>query len=83
MSDQDSKEILEIVKRKRYSNKENGEDPKITGIFFIDELNWTVWIDGVAYYSIGQKEGFSIDEVSENNVVLMMNDGTRRDISVE
>jgi hypothetical protein len=82
MTDKESEKVLSIAKQKNQKSfKRCGH--KISGIFFVDDSTWTVWIDNVPYSSIGQKEEFSIDEVSEEKVVLTTNDGFTLDIYVD
>lgn len=84
MTVDESNNILEMTSKKKSSDseKKSETDFKISGIFYIDTDNWTVWINDIAYSSIGQQKNFSIDEVSENYVVLTMNDGVTLNLSI-
>ena len=80
MSDDESKKILSMLTE----NKKTASDSlKVTGIVFIDESNWIVWINNKPYSSIGENGDFSIDEVSECEVVITQNDGKTITLSVE
>ncbi|MDR2667403.1 MAG: hypothetical protein LBB34_04840 [Holosporales bacterium] len=80
-TDEETDQILKILKKSKNDNSET-KALNVSGIFYIDNLNWTIWIDGIPYSSIGQKKDFSIDEVSEDAVVLTMPDGKTIEISV-
>ncbi len=82
MNIEDSEKAILMAQQKKKVQKINNEHLKVSGIFFIDESNWTVWINDESYSSIGQKEDFSIDEVSENNVILTTSEGNTLEISV-
>lgn len=82
MNIEDSKKSIFMAKQKKKLKKTNSKNFKVSGIFFIDELNWTAWINDEVYSSIGQKGDFSIDEVSENSVILTTSDGDTIEISV-
>ncbi|MDR1609431.1 MAG: hypothetical protein LBR78_01070 [Holosporales bacterium] len=73
--------VLHSVKKCKVTPHANGS-VKLSGILYIDEDHWTVWIDDVPYSSIGQKDKFSIDEVTEDGVLLTMEDGSTIIISV-
>jgi hypothetical protein len=80
-TDEETSKILKILK----INENNNSKRKIlnvSGIFYVDNFNWVIWINGTPYSSVGQKRDFSIDEVSENFVVLTMPDGETVEISV-
>ncbi|MDR2458759.1 MAG: hypothetical protein LBD43_01540 [Holosporales bacterium] len=81
MSDEESKLVLRSAKKRKAESHSNGT-VKLSGILYIDEDNWTVWIDGMPYSSIGQKDEFSIDEVTEDSVSLTMQDGSTINMSV-
>ncbi len=80
MSDDDSKKILSMLKENK---KPMSNNLKVTGIVFIDEANWIVWINNTPYSSIGENGDFSIDEVSESEVVITKNDGKTLTLSVD
>lgn len=83
MEDEDSQRAISIAKQStEASTKNQNTDLKLSGIFFIDDDNWTVWINDSAYSSIGQQGDFSIDEVSESEVVLTTKDGNSIHLSV-
>ena len=81
MSDDDSKRVLAMLKEDKRPVKTN--NLKVTGIVFIDDLNWIIWINDKPYNSIGEKGEFSIDEVTENSVIITQNDGKTLTLSVE
>lgn len=80
MSDDESKKILSMLKENK---KPMSDNLKLTGIVFIDEANWIVWINNKPYSSIGENGDFSIDEVSENEVIITKNDGKTITLTVE
>lgn len=80
LSDKDSEKILSMLKE---SKNHVGNNFKVTGIVFINSEDWVVWINNKAYSSIGENGEFSIDEVSENTVVITQNDGKTLTLSVE
>ncbi len=84
LNDDDSRMVLETISkgnRDALKNKQNTE-LKVSGIFYMDSDNWTVWINDVPYSNIGQHAEFSIDEVGENYVSLSMSNGERIRLSV-
>lgn len=81
MSEEDSKRILSMLKEGKKLISTN--NLKVTGIVFINDLDWIVWINNKAYNSIGEKGEFSIDEVTENSVIITQNDGKTLILSVE
>lgn len=81
MNDEDSKKALELAKES--TQEPYSGEMKLSGIFFMDESNWVVWINGKAYSTIGQQGNFSIDEVSESDVTITMSDGKTIVLSVE
>jgi hypothetical protein len=84
MNDWESKLALRSVKKHKGTQRPNCPNGtiRLSGILYIDGDNWTVWIDDVPYSSIGQKDDFSIDEVTEDCVLLTMSDGSTISISV-
>lgn len=80
LSDKDSEKILSMLKE---SKNRIGNNFKVTGIVFINNEDWVVWINNKAYSSIGENGEFSIDEVNENTVVITQNDGKTLTLSVE
>lgn len=82
MNDEDSQKAISMAKQKSKSEESACEGIKLSGIFFIDESNWTVWINGTPYSSIGQQEDFSIDEVSEDSVLITTSEGNTIKLSV-
>ncbi|MDR1333127.1 MAG: hypothetical protein LBJ69_01860 [Holosporales bacterium] len=82
MSPEESELVLRSIE-KRKAVHPSKHMKKLSGILYVDEDNWTVWIDGTPYSSIGQHEEFSIDEVTEDNVSLTMSDGSTTVLSVE
>ena len=47
---------------------------KVSGICYLSQNNWIVWINGKAYSKIGQYNHFSIDAVSRNSVTITTSD---------
>ena len=82
MDDEDSTRALRLAKQTKKEVLKNDE-LKLSGIFFIDEQNWTVWLNGVAYSEYGQHENFSIDEVSENAIIITTAEGNAITLTVE
>ncbi|MDR1476318.1 MAG: hypothetical protein LBI20_03310 [Holosporales bacterium] len=82
MTAQESSKILAISKRQNTMKKESNKKFKISGIFYINEENWTIWINGVAYSTIGQQRDFSINSVTANEVSLTLEDGAMLVLSV-
>ena len=84
--DEESCEILDSVYNRTSSKRKKPKtieiSPKISGIFYVDDENWTVWINDVPYSSIGQQEDFSIDSVSEHYVCLTLNDGSTLNLDI-
>ena len=83
MSDADSKKAILLAKQ--YEKSDSNEDVtfKLSGIFFIDEMNWTIWLNGMPYSEAGQHGNFSIDEVSETEVIITTSSGETFVLSVE
>ena len=83
MSDSDSKKAILLAKQ--YGKSDSNEDTnfKVSGIFFIDEMNWTIWLNGAPYSEAGQHGNFSIDEGSENEVIVTTSSGETFALSVE
>jgi hypothetical protein len=82
MTEQESSKILSHLKSHNSNKNIPNKNFKISGIFYINSDSWTVWINGIAYSTIGQQPDFSIDSVSENYVSLTLNDGTCLNLSV-
>lgn len=82
MTKEESHNILNFINSRGKNDKKEVENLKLSGIFYMDENNWTVWINNEAYSTIGQQTYFSIDEVSENNVSVTLQDGTTLCLSV-
>jgi hypothetical protein len=84
MTEQESSKILHSLSNKKsvVKNVSGNRIFNVSGILYMCEDNWTVWIDGVAYSTIGQQNGFSIDAVTENMVSLTLNDGTLLNLSI-
>ena len=75
MDNEDSKKALLFAKQSNNEKTQKHTELKLSGIFFIDEQNWTIWLNGVAYSEYGQHENFSIDEVSESKITVTTSDG--------
>lgn len=82
MSSTESEKVLSMLDNDKQKGNIDTTSFKITGIMFNDDLNWIVWINDKPYTTIGEKEGFSIDSVSERNVLLTKSDGTTLDLEV-
>lgn len=82
MNDDDSQKATTLAKQSEEAKEFSSGGIKLSGIFFIDESNWTVWINGKAYSAVGQQGDFSIDEVSENEVTITTSDGNTIKLSV-
>ena len=75
MDNEDSKKALLFAKQSNNEKTQKHTELKLSGIFFIDEQNWTIWLNGVAYSEYVQHENFSIDEVSESKITVTTSDG--------
>ncbi|MDR3224323.1 MAG: hypothetical protein LBT03_01925 [Holosporales bacterium] len=82
MDKEESEKVLQVFRDKNKSDTRKNKTHKVSGIFFVEDDNWTVWIDGVPYSSIGQQNEFSIDEVTRDSVSLTMSDGKTIRLSV-
>ena len=83
MNDEESHKVLSALENFEEQNRPSpSKDLKVTGIFFVDDSNWVVWINDTAYSSVGQKESFSIDEVNENEVIITKTTGETLALSV-
>ena len=86
MSEKESAKILNFINSKNTEKPQKASLPKrdltISGIFYVDHNTWTIWINDIAYSTIGQQADFSIDEVSENSVSLTLQDGVTLCLSV-
>ena len=82
MNDDDSQKATTLAKQSEETKEFSSGGFKLSGIFFIDEANWTIWLNGKAYSAIGQQGDFSIDEVSENEVTITNSDGNTIKLSV-
>ena len=74
MNDLDSKKALSLAKQDNEVETQNPHKLKLSGIFFIDDQNWTIWLNNTAYSEYGQYENFSIDDVSEFEVTITNSD---------
>ena len=83
MDDEDSEIALEMAKKSENTENIDNDNLELSGIFFIDETSWTVWINGIPYSSIGQHGDFSIDEVSEDSVSITNSEGEVIKLSVK
>jgi hypothetical protein len=77
MSLEESIEIYNMIKNRNKEGKETQDscDYKVSGILYINDENWTVWINGAPYSRIGQHKNFSIDSVSAEGVSLTLPNG--------
>ena len=86
MTEKESAKVLNFINSKNTEKPQKvvlpKRDLKISGIFYVDNNTWTVWINDIAYSTIGQQVDFSIDEVSENSVSLTLQDGATLCLSV-
>jgi hypothetical protein len=78
MDEEESKKMKEFVDKsgKLQKHLQDSQNLDISGIVYVDELHWTVWINGIPYYQAGQYDNFSIDVVTENEVTITKQDGT-------
>ena len=64
-------ENLNKPKEKRKKKKiKRTREYKLSGICYLSQDNWIVWINGKAYSKIGQYNHFSIDDVSRDSVTI-------------
>ncbi|MDR3030971.1 MAG: hypothetical protein LBU35_01130 [Holosporales bacterium] len=82
MSEEESKEVFNILNKRQKSPESSLKELFVSGIFYVDETNWTIWINDIPYSSIGQQKDFSIDAVSESGVYLTSLDGSSIFLSV-
>ena len=75
-SKEESESILEYI-----SPKSNIY--KVSGILYLDDNNWIIWINDKPYNSTGLKEEFSIDEVYEDKVTLTLKNGQTIVLTIE
>lgn len=83
MNDEDSKKAILLAKQHGKTDTVDDANLKLSGIFFIDESNWTIWLNGTSYSEAGQHGNFSIDEVSESEVAITLSTGDAVRLSVE
>jgi hypothetical protein len=86
MTSGESSKILNVLKNRNHQPPEQrnkSKKYKLSGIFYVDQNRWTVWINDIPYSSIGQQSDFSIDAVTEDGVSLTTNDGSTVNLSVE
>lgn len=68
-------EKLHKSKEKRKKKKiKRRIEYKVSGICYLSQNNWIVWINGKAYSKIGQYSNFSIDAVSKDSVTITTSD---------
>ncbi len=91
MNDEESKIMMSIINDEYNPNKNDNKSKNIkicaekihvSGIFYINEENWTIWINDVPYSSIGQHKDFSIDNVSQHHISLTLNNGDTLEIDI-
>lgn len=77
MNDAQSKLIMNMINEQQNSKQPESRNKTLilSGIFYIDEEHWTIWINNNQYTSIGQNDDFSIDEVTEDSVTITLLDG--------
>ena len=85
LNDEDSKKALIYAKQQSDTQQEikDSHNFKLSGIFFIDDQNWTVWINDKPYSTIGIHGDFSIDEVNEQYVTVTTSDGDTVTLTVD
>ncbi|MDR0942679.1 MAG: hypothetical protein LBM19_03665 [Holosporales bacterium] len=83
MNAEESEQAFNAVKQKGTNKESNSEKHRVSGIFYVNEDNWTVWIDNVPYSSTGQKGDFSIEAVTEKTATLTTQNGSIIELSVE
>ncbi len=83
MNDLDSKKALSLAKQSNKEETQKIPELKLSGIFFVDDQNWTIWLNDIAYSEYGQYENFSIDAVSESEVTITNSDSETVTLSVK
>jgi hypothetical protein len=88
LNKEESAEVHKILSHNEHISKKKDakkrvRDVKISGIFYTDDDDWIVWIDGKSYSSIGQQADFSIDAVSAEMVTLTFQDGRTISLTVD
>lgn len=73
-TNEQSNEILNKIINPTKSNKKKKKrkrvEYKLSGICYLSQHSWTVWINGQTYNKIGQYTDFSIDEVTSDSVTI-------------
>jgi hypothetical protein len=83
MNDEQSASMKKLVEQQQISkNSFTDYTLKITGIFYTNDENWTIWINGTRYSSVGQYDNFSIDKVEEDAVTITFLDGVTKIFNV-
>ncbi|MBR1479788.1 MAG: hypothetical protein IJ599_02725 [Alphaproteobacteria bacterium] len=83
LDDENANRALLLAEGSHSRHQESGEQNYVvSGLLFISNSNWTIWINDVPYFSIGQKNNFSIDEVSESGAIITTPDGRTLNLTV-
>ena len=82
MSDEDSEKAISLAKRSAESEQHENNPLQLSGIFFVDESNWTVWIGDATYSTLGKYGDFSIDKVTDAAVTVTTSEGNTLELSV-
>ena len=83
LDDENAKRALHLAEGSYSGQQENGNrNYVVSGLLFVSNSNWTIWINDVPYSSVGQKSNFSIDEVSESGAIITTPDGCTLNLSV-
>ncbi len=77
MNEEESRVIKNFVENKQLEEVKSIDESalKISGICYVSEEDWIVWINGVGYSTIGQHGNFSIDAVCEDSVTISFQNG--------
>ncbi len=84
MNEEQSKTMINLVTNNMNQKQStNLERPiKLSCVFYLNQENWTIWINNKQYSTIGQNDDFSIDEVNEDSVILTLIDGQTLNLTV-
>lgn len=84
LNQESSEKILQFlntptpIKSENDQSSANKKDFKLDGILFVCDDNWCVWINSEAYKTCGQHQGFSIDEVTPEEVTITLDNGNTK-----
>ncbi|GHT88787.1 hypothetical protein FACS1894113_2010 [Alphaproteobacteria bacterium] len=74
MNEHESKAVFDMLNGKKEPEKDK-KQIVISGIFYVNESEWTVWINNQPYSSLGEKDGFVIEKVTESGVYIELEQG--------